>query len=463
MTDTLVDGRTADPALLARLADAFGDRLATPAQIRWDETRTAWNTAVDQNPLAVVAVRDEADIAAAVRLAGDAGVPVHAQPRGHGAVAGLVDGAVVLRTALLDQVVLDTARRRLRVGAGANWGAALAALDGTGLVGPAGSSPDVTVAGLLLNGGLPWFGRAHGLSSHALHAVEFIGADGERRRVDADHDAEMFWAMRGGGGIAGVVTALEIDLTPVPSLSGGKILFPVSDAPAVLAAFSEVTADAPRELTVWASLLHLPDIPEIPEPMRGGSFAVLDWTALADTPDIADRMARLRSAGTVLADSSGPVEIGRLGEVAAEPLEPGPSVSDAAALARFTAADAEALLAVAGPGSLLTSVAIRHLGGALADPEPAPGAYGPVGALPDPYVVFALGSPSPLASAETLHGALADVLAALGPAASGGRLAPTFLHTRPSSEAYDPQTLARLRRIAADRDPRGVIRPARPI
>ena len=452
-------------ALVEGLLEAgVTDLVAAPGRPGWDAARAAWNLAVDQHPAAVVAVRDEADVAAAVRIARAAGTCVVPQPRGHGAVPGLVDGAVVLRTGALDQVVVDVDRRWMRVGAGVRWGRALAALDGTGLVALAGSSPDVTVTGYVTNGGLSWFSRVHGLGAHSVTAVELVDAEGVLRRVEADRDPELFWAVRGGGGGLGVVTAVELELVPAPTLLGGKILVHGGDAAAVLRTFAEVTADAPRALSVWASLLHLPDSPDVPEPMRGGSFAVVDWTALSTTGDVLDRVEELRHSGRVIVDTSGPLAVGSLGGVAAEPVDPTPGLADAFPLGRFEAADAAALVSAAGEesGTPLTSVMVRHVGGALGDPEPEPGAYGPVGSLPDPYLAFALGVPAP-GGTEAVRAGIAEVGAVLAPAASGGRIVPTFLGERPAAEAYAPGNLARLRRLSAERDPHGTIRPARPL
>ena len=255
-------------------ADLTG-RLVTPDDDGWDAVRAAWLLTVDQQPAAVVEVAGVADVQAVLRFAAAHGLTVAAQPGGHGASRAL-DGTIVVRTGALDELTVDAAAQVARVGAGVKWGRLLEALDGSGLVGMVGSNPDVSVVGFLLGGGLSWFGRRHGVAAHCLRAVELVRATGEHRRVTDETDPDLMWALRGGGGDFGVVTAVEIDLHAAPEIYGGKLMFPIEDARPVLRAFAATSRQAPDELTLWASLMHFPPAPFLPEPIRGRSFVTVD-------------------------------------------------------------------------------------------------------------------------------------------------------------------------------------------
>lgn len=117
-----------------------------------------------------------------------------------------------------------------------------------------------------MGGGLSWFGRAYGLAADSLVALEIVDADGELVRVTADSDPDLFWAIRGGGGDFGIITAAEVALHPAATIYGGRLMWPIEHAPEVLRAFQTVTAAAPDELTVWFHLLRFPPLPEIPDP-----------------------------------------------------------------------------------------------------------------------------------------------------------------------------------------------------
>ncbi|WFR71885.1 FAD-binding oxidoreductase [Prescottella defluvii] len=213
-----------------------------------------------------------ADVVKAVRFAAAHRIRVSAQPSGHGATRAL-DDTIVVRTAALDDIWIDTAARTARVGAGVKWGALQSALDGTALTGLVGSNPDVSVVGFCLSGGLSWLTRPYGPGSGSLSAVELVDAEGVHRWVSDDESPELMWALRGGGGEFGIVTAVEIDLFPAPELTGGRLVFPATEARSVLRAVTALTAVARAELTVWASIMHFPPIPDLPEEIRDSRSA----------------------------------------------------------------------------------------------------------------------------------------------------------------------------------------------
>lgn len=261
------------------------------------------------------------------------------QPNGHGASSD-GRGCILVRTSAFDEVTVNVDERYARIGAGVKWGAVLPRLTGTGLIALAGTNPDVTVAGYLLSSGHSWFSRWKGLAAHSIRAIEFVDAHGRSRRLDSAHgtaegDAELLWAMRGAAGMLGIVTALEIDLYPAPALFGGKILFPIEAAGAVLDAVAAIMATAPDELTMFAGLINTPDVEMVPEPMRGHSFATVDVVFVGDADTAGTLLAPLLSAAPVIANLMQPFDIGHLGEVAAEPADPVGSLDWNAAISRL--------------------------------------------------------------------------------------------------------------------------------
>ncbi|GAA1739006.1 FAD-binding oxidoreductase [Luedemannella helvata] len=445
--------------VFSRLDSLLSSRCTViqPGEPGWDAARMAWNVAVDQQPVAVVTVREVTDVATVVRLAGEAGIPVAAQPGGHGATRAL-DGAVLVRTSALTEITIDRVARTARVGAGVKWGTLLPHLDGTGLIALAGSSPDVSVVGYLLGGGMSWFSRKYGPASRSVRAVELVTAAGEPTRVTEHSDPDLFWALRGGGGDFGIVTAIEFDLYEEPALTGGKLMFPAEQAAAVLTAVARVQAGAPRELTLWAAVTHFPPLPEVPQSLRGNSFAVVDVTFLGPVPALADLLAPIRAAGTAVVDTVDVVPIGRLGEVAAEPVDPMPAMDLGVLLHRFDEDVIGRLLSVAGGRTPLTTVSVRHLAGAMAEP----GRDGVAGHYEETHLLFAMGVPANHELAAAIDVAFAELRRALGDVASA-RVPFNFLGLQDIEEAYDDKELARLRDIKRDRDPRGVIRSNHPV
>ncbi len=446
---------------LSTLRSAVHGRVLLPGDDGFEDASRPWNVAVPQRPDAVVEVADAGDVVAVIRLAREQGFVVSAQPGGHGATDAL-DGTVLVRTGALDEVVVDGHAGIARVGAGVKWGQLLAALDGTGFIALAGSNPDVSVVGYLLGGGLSWFGRRYGIGARSLRAAQVVDGDGSARWVDDVSDPELMWALRGGGGEFAIVTAVQVDLYPEAELHGGKLMFPVTDAAGVLNAFAEVTRHAPDGLTCWASLMHFPPLPELPEPLRGNSFVTVDVTWLGGAEEGASLIAPLRAAGTLLSDSFGPVPVGRLGEVAAEPTTPMPFIEWGGLLPDLDESTIERLVSVGGDRTrtALTVLQVRHVGGELAVPGEPAGALAHVGAE---YVVFTFGVAAVPELVDPIRASLRAVADVCGPSATTG-IPMTFLGPGSDvSAVFDHQTLARLRAVKQRVDPDHVIRGNHPL
>ncbi|MFI6500082.1 FAD-binding oxidoreductase [Nonomuraea typhae] len=428
------------------LRDVVKGRVLLPGDEEFEQARKPWNLAVDQPVAAVVEAADADDVAALVRQAKKDGLTIAAQPSGHGAT-GDTGGAILLRTAALDAVEIRPEERLARVGAGARWGQVQAAAGEHGLTGLAGSMPLVSVTGYTLGGGLSWFSRKYGYAAERVRAFDVVDADGVARRVSADSDPDLFFALRGGGGDFALVTAVEFELFPEPQLYGGTITWPGHLAPEVFAAFREITAAAPRELSLWAARVQFPGAP----PMVGISAAYL-----GSADEGRDLLAGLDAIGGALSDSRGALATADLGVITNEPTDPSPGASRGELLTELD--DKATAILLAEPIDPLIAVQVRHLGGALADPATAAS-----GTVAEPYLVYMLGLAITPEMAQGARDKQARLAEALGGYVSG-RKPYTFLSPADTAAAAFPaQTLDRLREIKRARDPQGVFRANFPV
>ena len=443
----------AHPALDS-LAARLGERITFAGDPRWDSVRMPWNLAIDQHPAAVAAPADVSELQALLAAARDDGLELAAQPSGHGA-SGTLDGTVLVRTRAFDRVEVDPEARVARIGAGVSWGQVLDALAGTGLVALTGSSAVVNATAFTLAGGHSWFSRMFGFASSSVRAVELLTADGHHRWLRDADDPELLWALRGAGGAFGIVTAIEIDLHLGPVITGGRLVFAPTDAAAVFDAVVEAGREAPDTLALHAGVVRIPDIPEAPPELRGQTIVTAEFAELGAAADVRAILDRIRAAGTVVADTVGPMVVQDLPSIAEEPTDPSPGFSwsvfadlDDDSLDRvFEAWESPAAKPIIG-------LSIRVLGGALAAPPARPGI---AGAVTEPHVVsgHAIGVP---AAAGAVRQGYETLRAALGPAASDRTLC-TFLAPHVGySGAYAESDVARAARVKATVDPEGRFR-----
>src|SRR5215470_7299069 len=221
-----------------RPGSSLAGKVLLPGDDGFNEARQAWNLAVDQRPAAVVFPESAAEVAAAIRYAADRGLRVAAQSTGHNAgPLGVLDDTVLLRTGRMRGIQINPRTRTARAEAGVVWLDVVQAAAQHGLAALAGSSPDVGVTGYTLGGGLSFLGRKYGLAAINVLAAEVVLADGRLVRADAEHETDLFWALRGGGGSFGVVTALEFRLFPHNQAYAGALWYPIERAAEVLHAW----------------------------------------------------------------------------------------------------------------------------------------------------------------------------------------------------------------------------------
>lgn len=448
-----MSGTETSPAA-RHLAGRLRGDVALPGDPGWDEARSAFNLLVDQQPAAVAFPLDAGDVATAVTYAREAGLRVSCQSTGHNrGPLGELDGTLLVDMRRLDAVEVDPAARTVRAGAGVKWERVSPRLSAHGLAARHGSSPDVGIAGYSLGGGIGWLGRKHGLQANAVTAIELVTADGERVRADADHDADLFWALRGGGGNFGAVTALEFGVLAVEEVYAGALFFPFERAPEVFHTWRELIAgELPDEFTSWAKLLHFPPIPNIPESVRGQSFAIVVAAYLGPEAEGRDLLEPLRALGPVR-DTFATVPPVVLGDLAMDPINPIPEQSRHALLDELPAETVDALLAAIGPdsgrGSTLTLFELRQTGGALGREAEGAGALAHVPGTACAFAAGVVAVPQQLAEVEDT---LAALEAALAPRRVG-RLGNFVEQPADASGFYGEATWARLRAVKARHDP----------
>ena len=440
--------------------------IALPGDPAFDAATRVFNLVAPARPVAAVTARTVEQIRAAIRHAEAEGLPVRVHATGHASAAVRpIRDALLIRTELAGGVQIDAHRRVARVPAGTRWGEVVDATAPHGLAAPHGSSPTVGVVGYLLRGGLSFYGRQVGLAANGIRAIELVTADGELRRVDAFRDPELFWALRGGGGGFGVVTAVEIDLFPVSRVVTGAAFWPAAHAERLLSAWRRWTLDAPGEVTTSLRVMNLPPVPEVPPVLAAGPVVSVDGAVLcASDGDVAtaqrqaeDLLGPLRSVADPLLDSWRLTTPAEAVHAHMDPTDPLPIIGDHMLLRELGDDGAEAFLRATGEGSgsPLVVAGLRQLGAAYSVPNPAGGVLDHLDAW---YSYAGSGVPAGPVTAEALREGCARVRAALGPWDTG-RTAPSFVENVEQPQRHlDADQVRAVDRVRARVDPYGRFR-----
>lgn len=444
---------------LRELAAGLQGDVVLPSDETWDSARQAWNLAVDQRPVAVVYPASADDMVATVRFAAVRGLRIAFNAGGHN--AGPIDWStdtLLVKTVRMRAIEIDGRARRARVEAGALAKPLAVAAGEHGLAYLAGTSPDVGVLGYMLGGGLSWMIRRFGLACNSIVAAEVVTADARLVRTDRDAEPELFWALRGGGGNLAAVSALEIELVPIAEIYAGAMFWPVERATEILNAWREWIETVPDACESLGRMLQLPDVPFLPEHVRGRSFVLVETAIIGTASDGAALVQPLRDLGPEI-DTVTMMPTSELSVVNMDPDAPLPYTGDGILLTDLppSAIDRMVELFV---GSPLLHVEVRHLGGAAAIRSPD---HGVLDAIDQPFVAFTFGltPDADTYAAVDRHARL--LLGALGPWDSGRRyLNFAESHVDPRSifpvESYD-----RLKRAKARYDPTDMFLANHPI
>ena len=449
--------RSPSPHALAlqELAGLLRGELALPGTETYARLTGAFNTAVQQRPVAVAAVADAYDVADTVRAAGRHGLRVAVQCTGHGASTTMED-AVLLHTGALTECVVHP-EGWARVGAGVRWRTVVDAAAPLGFTPLVGSSSGVGVVGYTTGGGLGPLARTFGLASDRVRAFDVVTGTGRLVRATPAEHADLFWALRGGRGAVGIVTAVEFDLVPLETVYGGALYFDGADAAAVLHTWRTWCQTLPETATTSVAVLQLPDLPQVPPPLAGRMTVAVRLVCTGSPEEGAALLTPLRTVATPVLDGMGVLPVTALDAVHADPQEGMPVAEAAALLHALPAGAVEEVLRLAGPGSgsPLLKVELRQLGGAVSRAGEHPSA---VCGRHAGFQLMTIGlQVPPIAGAVLARGQ--ELLAALAPWSTGGTL-PTFAG---GAHSDDAAAVERLRATVSEHDPARLLLAADPL
>jgi FAD/FMN-containing dehydrogenase len=431
-------------------------RLIFPGDPGWDEARLAYNLTVDQRPALIAVPTDHHEVAAAVEYARENSLRVAAQRTGHNASPfdSLAD-TMLLRTDALQGVEIDAQGRIARVGSGAKWGDVVPAASEMGLAGLHGSTPGVSIAGYSLGGGLSWYGRKHGLQANSVTAIEIVTADGGHRRVDHDNEPELFWALRGGGGNFGVVTALEFELYPLTEVYAGVLFYPFEQAVDVLHTWRDMQAQMPDEMTAIVRVMPFPDIEDVPAPLRGRTWALIDAAFMGGEAEGVELLRPLRDLGPVMDTFAMVAPVG-ISELHMDPPEPVPYTSGHALLSELPSGAIDEAVAMLDPmaGGPPVGLEFRPTGGALGR---SAAHHGALDRFPGDFLMFVLGFVPEPGMIGAARAGVDRVSAVFSPYETGHYL--NFVEQKVDARTfYSDDTFSRLQAVKAEYDPENIFR-----
>jgi len=425
--------------------------ILRPDDPGYDDVRRGFNLIADARPWGVAEPTTIDEVCAVVAQATTEAVTVAPVGTGHqiGALPDL-SRTLLLRPRIEGGVRVDAAARSAYVPAGTAWESVVSAAAEHGLFALHGSSPTVGVVGFLLNGGASFYGRRHGVAANHVRAVELVDARGVARRVDANHDPDVFWAVRGGGGAFGIATAVEIDLFDATGVQGGTLYWPLPQAKAVMRAWLAWCPNAPPEVSSSFRIVRLPPEPAVPEQLRQTPHAAFDALLLGDANTAARLIEPLRSVADPVIDTFGELTPVTAARVHGDPESPLPYLSTAGSVRGLDDPGVDAFLGAAGEGSVLLAAELRQLGGALAVAPPLAGA---TGALGDGFLLYGVGVPAGPVTAEAVSASCARLHDAMAPWRDGHQYLGFVEQHTSGAEAFDADTYARLVRIRDRVDP----------
>jgi FAD/FMN-containing dehydrogenase len=291
--------KTQTNKIIEKLKGKVKGQIVLPDDPNYNKVREIWNAMIDRRPAVIVQCAAADDVLPAISYARENGLEVSIRGGGHNiAGSALCDNGVLIDLSNMKTVSVDAQNRRASVEPGATLGDFDKAVQAHGLATPTGINSTTGIAGLTLGGGFGWLTRKYGMTIDNLASADMVTADGRKKHVSEDENADLFWAIRGGGGNFGVVTRFEFALYPVgPEILAGLLVFPLNQAKQVLQKYREFVKSAPEDLNIWAVLRKAPPLPFLPENVHGKGVIVLAVFYAGDTKEGEKLIDPLRGFG----------------------------------------------------------------------------------------------------------------------------------------------------------------------
>jgi len=307
---TTIGGQTTTipPEVLLALKGGLRGRTLIKDEDGYASARSIWNGMVDRSPGLIVRCHGASDVMQAVNFAREHDLVVAVRGGGHNIAGNAVcEGGLMIDLTPMNFVKVDPAARTAWVGPGATLGDVDRETQAFGLAVPTGINSTTGIAGLTLGGGFGWLTRKYGLTIDNLLSADVVTADGRLLRASAAENPDLFWAIRGGGGDFGIVTAFEFKLHRVgPQVLSGLVVHPFDNAGELLRAYREAVDGAPDELTCWVVMRKAPPLPFLPAEWHGREVLIFAMCYVGDLAE-GERVTReLRSLGNPIADVVGP-------------------------------------------------------------------------------------------------------------------------------------------------------------
>ena len=281
------------------LKSAIKGSVLSASDAGYEEARQIWNAMIDRRPALIVRCAEAADVPAAIAFGRRNRLEISMRGAGHN-IAGnaICDGGLMIDFSNMKKVQVDAAKRRAFVEPGATLADLDEATQAHGLATPVGINSTTGIAGLTLGGGFGWLTRKYGMTIDNLISAEIVTAEGKQIRASESENADLFWAIRGGGGNFGVVTRFEFQLHAVgPEIFAGLLVFPFAQAKRILDQYRRFVASTPEDLNVWAVLRKAPPLPFLPENVHGKEVILLPIFYAGKAAEAEKLIAPLRAFG----------------------------------------------------------------------------------------------------------------------------------------------------------------------
>jgi FAD/FMN-containing dehydrogenase len=438
--------------LVEQLRGAVSGPVFGPSDEGFAEEVAGFNLAAQHQPEVAVGITSEADAVAVVRAAADSGTPVRVLATGHGSPLS-VEGGVLVTTSRMSKVTIDG--RIAHIEAGCRWAEVVAAAAEQGLAPITGASDAVGCIGYTLGGGIGPLSRTYGISSDWARGFRVVTGSGSLVTANAEENADLFWALRGGKGGLGLVTSMDFELVELSTLYGGSLFFGTDDIESVLTTWLEWTKTVPETVNSSVAIVRLPPLDAIPEPIRGKTTLTVRYAFVGD-PSEGERLFQpIRDAGTAILGRVGEMPASDIALIHNDPKDPVTAWDRAVLLNEVDADFTTAFLAAAGPEQQLPLIVVelRHLGGAMHRDVPDGSAVGGRGAA---YSLVIIGVPDPTLFDQVLPTAVDGLLGPLSQWISpemtvnfaGGLTVPGVYEA-----CWPADTFARLAEVRATYDP----------